>query len=107
MKIKHWYLLGCILGIALPLRHFVPFLWEHGLNVVEFSAQIYATRIGAFFAADVVVSAIILIIFMSVEIRRLNIRGGWYPILGLTVGVSLALPWFLYLREAQKEQLTA
>jgi hypothetical protein len=77
---------------------------EFGFDLVEFQTQIYATRIGAFFSSDVFVSALVLVTFMRSEIRRLKIKNGWWPILGLTVGVSLAFPWFLYLRERQWAQ---
>jgi len=49
---------------------------------------------------------VILIVFMRIESARLNIRRRWLPVLAvLTVGVSLGLPLFLYLRELTLEQL--
>jgi hypothetical protein len=63
-------------------------------------------RISAFFGMDVLVSAVVLIAFMRVESARLNIRRRWLPVLAvLTVGVSLGLPMFLYMRELRMEQL--
>ena len=45
---------------------------------------------------------------MRVESARLNIRRRWLPVLAvLTVGVSLGLPMFLYLRELSMEQVKA
>jgi Protein of unknown function DUF2834 len=50
------------------------------------------------------VSAIVLIVFVQIESRRLRIRGTWMPTLAtLVVGVSLGLPLFLYLRETHLE----
>jgi len=55
---------------------------------------------------DVLVSAVVLFLFMRVESVRLNIRRRWPPVLAvLTVGVSLGLPMFLYMRELRLEQL--
>ena len=52
---------------------------------------------------DVLVSAVVLIVFMRVESRRVAIHGRWYPVLALVlVGVSLALPLYLYLRNSHK-----
>jgi hypothetical protein len=99
MKLRHLYILACILGTILPLRHLYRFLSEQGLDVHAFFAQLYSTPISALFASDVTVSAIVLILFMSVEGRRLGIRRYRLALLGLAVGVSLALPWFLYLRQ--------
>jgi hypothetical protein len=99
MKLRHFYLLACVLGTVLPLHRLYPFLTQHGLDLREFFAQVYGTSVGAFFASDVTCSAVILIVFMVAEGRRLGIRRFWLPVLGLLVGVSLALPWFLYVRQ--------
>jgi hypothetical protein len=41
---------------------------------------------------------------MRAESSRLEMRGRWLPVLAaLTVGVSLALPLFLYMRELKLE----
>ena len=58
MKPKFFYLVLCILGAVLPYSQFVPWLAEHGLNGRLFVQQLFATRIGTFFAFDVIVSAV-------------------------------------------------
>lgn len=55
--------------------------------------------IAGFAWADVLVSGMAVIVWMAVEGRRLGMRRWWLPLFGLSVGVSLALPWFLWLRE--------
>jgi hypothetical protein len=105
MKLKSVYLLLCILGTVLPYSQLVPFLREHGPDVRLFADQLFATRIGAFFGLDVIVSAIVLWVFAATEGRRLGVRHVWAPIAAtLAVGVSLGLPLFLYLREARLER---
>jgi hypothetical protein len=104
MKLKHVYLGLCILGTVLPYSQFVPFLHEHGLDGRLLVQQLFANHISAFFGLDVFVSSVVLWIFIRVEGRRMTLRHLWWPLLGLlTVGVSLALPLFLYLRESQRE----
>ena len=96
------YLVLCVLGTVLPYSQFVPFVQEHGLDLRELVAQLFATRIGAFFGLDVVVSSLVLWVFVAVEGRRVAIRNLWMPIAAnLAVGVSLGLPLFLYMRERQ------
>ena len=74
----------------------------HGLKLSLFFQELFTNRISAFFGMDVLVSAIVLIVFMRVENRRVAIPGRWLPVLAtLLVGVSLGLPLFLYLREVQ------
>jgi|SRR5579859_6415932 len=102
MKPRSIYLLLCILGLALPYSQFVPWVVQHGLDLRLFWQQLFANRISAFFAMDVVASAVTLIVFTRVESRRLALRGRWWIVLTLlTVGVSLALPLFLYFREGR------
>jgi hypothetical protein len=108
MKLKHVYLVLCILGLLLPYWQFIPWVLEHGLNMRLFVHDLFRTRIGGFFGLDVLVSAIVLCMFVSAEGRRLRMRSRWLPILAvLLVGVSLGLPLFLYLREVELERAKA
>jgi hypothetical protein len=106
MKPKTIYLALCFVGVILPYWQFVPWVLQHGMNLPLFVRELFANRISAFFGMDVLVSAIVLIVFARVESARLNIRRRWLPMLAvLTVGVSLGLPVFLYMRELSLEQL--
>jgi hypothetical protein len=101
MKPKSLYLGLCLAGFLLPYWQFVPWVALHGLHLALFVHELFANRISAFFGMDVLVSAVVLIVFMRVERRRVVIRFRWLPIVALLlVGVSLALPLFLYLRES-------
>lgn len=105
MNRKMLYLLLSLLGLALPYSQFIPWLFEHGLDIRLFVHQLFANRIGGFFGLDVLVSAIALIGFVRNEGTRLHIRRLWLPIVStLLVGVSLGLPLFLYLRERELER---
>jgi hypothetical protein len=105
MKPKTAYLVLCVLGAALPYSQLIPFLREHGLNLRLFVDQLFATRIGGFFGLDVIVSAVVLLIFVATDGRRLGVRHLWAPVAAtLAVGVSLGLPLFLYLRESRVER---
>ena len=100
MKARHFYLICCVLGLLLPYVQFMPWVLEHGLNVTLFCRELFANRISAFFGMDVIISAIVLIWFIRSEGERLRVRLLWLPTVGtLFVGVSFALPLFLFLRE--------
>lgn len=108
MKPKTLYFLLCILGVLVPYWQFLPWALQHGLNLSLFVHELFANRIGAFFGMDVVVSAVVLLIFARIESRRTGIRHRWLiPLAVLTAGVSLALPLFLYLREVELERKPA
>jgi hypothetical protein len=105
VKGKLFYLILCILGAVLPHSQFVPWLAEHFVNGRLFVQQLLATRISAFFALDVIVSAVVVLRFIRAESSRLRIARVWLAIPAtLLVGVWLGLPLFLYLRELQLEQ---
>ncbi len=106
MRLKALYLSLCVLGMVLPYSQFVPFLREHGLDLRLFCSQLFSNRIGGFFGLDVLVSSVVLWVLVAVEGRRSRVPRLWAPIVGsLTVGVSLGLPLFLYLREARLERI--
>jgi Terpene cyclase DEP1 len=105
MKPKILYLALCILGLVLPYGEFVPWLLQHGLNLPLFARELFAHRVAAFFGTDVIVSAVALLVFARIESARMGIRNRWVVLVAvLTVGVSLGLPLFLYLRERELER---
>jgi hypothetical protein len=110
MRPRHVYLLLCVAGVLLPYSRFVPWLLEHGLNLSLFWRELFANRIGAFFGMDVLVSAVVLCIFAARESVRLGMgpATSWLTLLAvLSVGVSLGLPLFLYLREVRIDRTSA
>ena len=104
VKLKHLYLLLCILGTIVPYSVFVPWLAKNGLNIPLLVSQIASSPVAAFGWFDVLVSVIVLFVFMWADHRRRPVKLIWLPIAGtLLVGVSLGLPLYLYLREASAQ----
>ena len=105
MRLRHSYLLLCVVGTLLTYWQFLPWLGEHGLNLSRFVDDLFANRISGFFALDVIVSAIVLVIFVLAEGDRLKMGLLWLPIVGtLLVGVACGLPLFLYRRQLQLDR---
>jgi len=69
MKLKDFYLLLCFAGLALPYSQLIPWLLEHR-SLATFIPDMLANRISAFFVADVVVSAAVLLAFMNAECKK-------------------------------------
>jgi hypothetical protein len=108
MKPRHFYLVCCVLGLVLPYSQFVPWVFEHGLNLTLFFHELFANRISTFFVMNVIVSAIVLIWFIQSEGKRLRVGLLWLPTIGtLIVGVSFGLPLFLRLRQTILDRTTA
>jgi Terpene cyclase DEP1 len=102
MRAKTAYLLLAVLGALVPYMHFFPWLREHGLDLPLFLRQLRANQVSEFFAADVIVSAGVVLIFLFFERRRLG-SFWWIPVIALVIfGVSAALPLLLCLRERSR-----
>jgi hypothetical protein len=66
----------------------------------------FASPIAGFFSIDVILSSLVLWVFVFSEGRRLGMKKLWvFVLLNLAVGVSLALPAFLYVREGKLQNL--
>jgi hypothetical protein len=109
MKLRHVYLFLFVLGTLLPYSQFVPWVSANGLNVSLFFAELFAGRISSFFALDVFVSALVLIVFAVFETARLKMRNVSIVLMFVFLatfcaGVSSGFPLFLYLRQRQIEE---
>jgi hypothetical protein len=94
------YLIVFVLGTILPLSQLVPFLMAYGFDVPLLFKQLFQTHASAFFGLDVIVSSLALWLFVFIEGRRLRMKNLWlYILCNLMVGVSSALPLFLFFRE--------
>ena len=94
------YLVAVILGTVLPLSQFIPFLTAHGFDIPLFFRQLFQNHVSGFFGIDVIVSSFVLWLFVFSEGRRRGLSKLWlYVVCNLAVGVSLALPLFLFFRE--------
>ncbi len=98
---KKVYLFLSIVGLIVPYYFFVPFIVEHGFNLTLFFQEIFANQNSSFAAADLFISSVILWLFIYRESQKYQIKTWWIAIIAnLTVGISLALPLFLYWRES-------
>lgn len=96
------YLLLAVAGFALPYYFFVSFLLANGLDLRLLFDQLFASDISTFFAVDVIISAVVLLVFVRRESQRCRMRNWWaYALATLVVGPSFALPLFLTFRESR------
>jgi hypothetical protein len=105
---KTLYLIGAIVGTVLPYYFLIQFLLQHGFNLPLFVQQLFANPIATMFAVDLFIASFVFWVFLYAEGRRLAMGNLWvYVVLNLTVGLSLALPLFLYFREGTMARLPA
>ena len=104
MTRKHLYLLLAIAGIVGPYYFFLSFLMTYGLDRKAFFGQLFGTPISTFFASDLLISCVVFLVFLRQEAARHAVGHRWLYLLALVaVGLSLALPLFLYVRESRWE----
>ena len=97
---KNIYLFFAILGAIVPYVFFSQFMLQNGGNLAEFIRQLFATSPASGFTSDLLITSTVFWIWSYTESRSREMRHWWiYLVLNLTIGLSCALPLFLYMRE--------
>jgi len=100
MTRKLVYLLFSIIGFIVPYYFLISFLLSHGLDARLFLRQLLGTPISTFFAVDLVIASLVFLPFLKQEADRHSVKHSWVYVIALfTVGLSFALPLFLWARE--------
>jgi hypothetical protein len=93
------YLLLAIAGAIIPWVYFGRWLWENSFDLGLMLEVWNATDAGTGLVYDLTWSWLVLVIWMLVEaIPRRDWRSLWVIPAGFMVGVSFALPLYLFLR---------
>lgn len=91
---RSFYLVAAIFGAIIPYIFFIEFFAEAGLDLPAFVAALFANGAAGGFTADILISSAVFWHYMFSQ------RGGpkpWlYIALNLTIGLSCALPAYLY-----------
>ena len=104
MTRKYSYLILAIFGFIVPYYFLISFLSAHGFDARLFFQQLLGTPISTFFAVDLIGSSFVFIVYLGQEGARRSMKHKWiYLVALLTVGLSFALPLFLFVRETHIE----
>ena len=97
---KNVYLLLTIVGTIVPYLFFFDFFAEHGVDLPSFVGGLFANGAAAGFSSDVLISAAVFWVWSYTDARENDVRR-WWPVIPATllVGLSLAFPLYLYMRE--------
>ena len=102
---KTIYLILTIVGLVLPYYFVFKFYTANEMSTSAALAQLVSTDWGALFVADLLVSVFAAWFFIYNEAKRLNMKYWWtFLIATMLVGLSFALPLFLYYRERRLER---
>ncbi len=104
VNMKTIYLALAIVGAVVPYVFFVQQMQLTGFGLQEFLAAAFANPVASGFASDLIISSIV---FWIVIFRRRTADNGPRPtifiILNLLIGLSCALPAYLYAHEKARQ----
>ncbi len=99
MSLKTFYLLAAALGTAVPWLFFGGFFAANGIDIAAFAAGLFANGAAGGFTVDVLISMLVFWLWSYRDARQHGVAAWWLVLpAGLCVGLSLALPLYLYLR---------
>lgn len=92
------YAVLTVIGLA-PLIWVAPWIAANGFDLSLMGDAIFGTALSTAVFADVFVSSLVFWVWSFGEAKRAGITWWHIPILNLVIGLSFALPLFLYQRE--------
>lgn len=97
---KRIYLSLAIIGAIVPYIFFFQFIQLEGLNIPGFISGLFANGAAAGFSADLLLSSFIFWLFMFLQVNEADGPKPYlFIVLNLSIGLSCALPAYLYARE--------
>ena len=104
MTKKQVYLILAIIGFIVPYYFFLQLTAENGFNLSLLIQPFFANAFMKGAAMDLTISVIVFWVYALAEANRLQMKNSWvYVLATLLVGLSFALPLFLYFRERTLE----
>ena len=102
---KQFYLILAIVGAVVPYVFFAGFFAEYGVDVGSFASALFANGAAGGFAADILISSGVFWIYLFSRAEGPN---PWiFIVLNLTIGLSCALPAYLYATYPASENVMA
>ncbi len=100
MTVRHFYLAMAFVGTLVPWLFFGSFFGLHGLDLPLFLRSLFVNGAAGGFSADVLIAIPVFWVWCRRDASRHSVAGWWlvFPA-SFFVGLSLALPLYLYLRE--------
>ena len=100
MTVRHFYLAMAIAGTLVPWLFFGTFFAQQGPDIAPFLKSLFANGPAGGFSADVLISILVFWVWSWRDAARHGVARWWLVLpASFFVGLSLALPLYLYLRE--------
>lgn len=97
---KPVYLIAAIVGTIVPYVFFFAFFSQNGFALSAFVHALFVNGAAGGFSADLLISSFVFWYWSYRDAKKRNIKNWWLiPVTNLSVGLSLSLPLYFYLRE--------
>jgi len=101
MTMKQIYLVMAIVGGVVPYIFFLDFFANEGIAISGFLAALFVNGAAGGFTADLLITSTVFWLFLFSS----GVSKPWlYIAVNLTIGLSCAVPLYLYMAEKGKEQ---
>ena len=105
---RAFYAVAAVLGTVVPWAFFASYIAAGDLSVPGALRDLFPNGAAGGFAADVLISIAVFWAWSWVDARRHGVPRWWLVLpAGSCVGLSLALPLYLFLREGSAERARA
>ena len=98
---KRLYLILAVVGAIVPYAFFFSFIQVNGLDIPRFLTAIFVNGAAGGISADLFYSSFVFWLFMFVEQKNNGPNPVLFIALNLIIGLSCALPAYLYARESR------
>ena len=95
---KKAYLLAAVVGAVVPYIFFFSFIQLNGIDVPGFVSALFINGAAGGISADLLISSFVFWAFMFQQHQRSGPKPWLFIILNLFIGLSCALPAYLYAR---------
>jgi hypothetical protein len=98
--VKNFYLFAAIVGAIVPGLFFAQFIQLHGVNLPAFISALFVNGAAGGFSSDLLISSLVFWAYMFQQTKTNPTPKPWlFMALNLGIGLSCALPAYLYARE--------
>jgi len=99
---RHFYFWMAVFGTVVPWVFFSSYFASNGFVPISFVADLFANGATGGFSADVLISILVFWVWSHQDAKKHAISGSYWVLpAGFCVGLSSALPLYLWLREPQ------
>jgi hypothetical protein len=108
MNVKTVYLILAIVGAIVPYSFFIQHFGAAGFGLMDFISALFVNSAASGFTSDLLIAS--LVFWIAMYERRRNGKGpnpAFFVLLNLAIGLSCALPAYLYVTANGHSSVTA